>query len=61
MLDVVFLLHIGKGLISAVSLSVVVHPKPHEVFSVTKLVTILGRFLVVFISWFWEFNVLFLL
>ena len=27
-LDVVFLLHIGKGLISAVSLSVVVHPKP---------------------------------
>ena len=27
-LDVVFLLHIGKGLISVVSLSVVVHPNP---------------------------------
>ena len=31
MLDVLSLLHIGKGLISVVSLSVVVHPKPKEV------------------------------
>ena len=46
-LDVLFLLHIGKGLISTVSLSVVVHPKPYEVFSMTELATILGRFLVI--------------
>ena len=45
-LDGVFLLHMGKGLISAVSLSVGVHPKPYEVFSVTELATILGKFLV---------------
>ena len=38
MLDVLFLLHIGKGLIFAVTLSVVVHPKPQEVFSVTNIV-----------------------
>ena len=30
-LDVWFLLHIGKGLISTVYLSVAVHPKPEEV------------------------------
>ena len=41
-----FLLHIGKGLISPITLSVVVHPNPLEVFSVTELVTILGTFLV---------------
>ena len=29
--DVLFLLHIGKGLISVVSLSIVVHPNPKEV------------------------------
>ena len=60
MLDVVFLLHIGKGLIYAVSLSVVVHPKPHEVFSVTELVTILGRFLVVFIWGFFDIQCTFI-
>ena len=31
-LDVLFLLHIGKGLIYVVSLSVVIHPKPQEVY-----------------------------
>ena len=60
-LYVVFLLHIGKGLIFAVSLSVVVHPKPQEVFSVTELATLLGRFLVVFLWGFLAFNVLVLL
>ena len=30
-LDVLFLLHIRKGLICIVSMSVVVHPKPREV------------------------------
>ena len=37
MLDVVFLLHMGKGLIYVVSLSVVVHPNPYEVFSVIEV------------------------
>ena len=57
-IDVVFLLDIGKGLISTVSLSIVVHPNPYEVFFVTELVTILGRFLVVFLWGFSAFNVL---
>ena len=48
-LDVVFLFYMGKGLISVVSLSIVVHPKPYEFFSITELATILGRFLVVFL------------
>ena len=60
-LDVVFLLHMGKGLISAVSLSFVVHPKPYEVFSIIELATILGMFLVVFIWGSSAFNVLLLL
>ena len=33
---------IGKGFISGVILSVVVHPKPYEIFSVTELATPLG-------------------
>ena len=48
-LYVLFLLHIGKGLIFAVSLSIVVHPEPLDVFFVTELATPLGRFLVVFL------------
>ena len=42
-LDVLYLLNIGKVLDSTVTLSVVVHPKPSEVFSVTELGTILGN------------------
>ena len=60
-LYVVFLSHMGKGLIFAVTLSIVVHPKPYEFFSITELETPLGRFLVVFIWGFSTFNVLFLL
>ena len=36
---------IGNGFIYGVILSVVVHPKQHEIFSIKKLVTPLGNFL----------------
>ena len=60
-LDVVFLLHIGKELISAITLSIVVHAKSYEVFSITELATPLGSFLAVFLWGFSALNVLVLL